>query len=108
MFPLRLLVVHYLLVRCSIQIETEDEGAGYGGDQLQNVLDDDFSNVFNDESLSDNIHCPVKCNPNTDKLCLVTNEALGTSILKPSKKGLTIFQSQVVEMVSSLVKKEWS
>ena len=87
MFPLRLLVVHYLLVRCSIQIETEDEGAGYGGDQLQNVLDDDFSNVFNDESLSDDIHCPVKCNPNTDKLCLVTNEALGTSIFETFKEG---------------------
>lgn len=90
MYSFRLLVVYYLLFTRSLQIEIDDEGKVSGNDQLLNMLIDDFGDGFHDDSSSD-YNCPLKCNPNADKFCLVNNEALGTSIFDSFSKGTNYF-----------------
>lgn len=107
MYSFRFLVVYYLLFTRSLQLEINNEGKVNGNDQLLNILIDDFGDGFND-NLSSDYNCPLKCNPNANKFCLVNNEALGTSILIRFQRGPIIFQSQVVGRAYILEKMGWS
>ncbi|KAI5949045.1 hypothetical protein KGF57_004875 [Candida theae] len=88
MFSIAFLITCCLIFDKALSVDAGNGGTNYlSGNSSSDTMIDSLSDDGLGDDLMSEYYCPVVCNPNADKFCLVNNVALGTSIYEPFSNG---------------------